>query len=341
MVKELEIRDYFAKYNTLPIIDVRTPNEYASGHIPLAVNIPLFSNDERAIVGTVYKQESKEKAVAIGYEFVKPKLADFVVQCRNVAPQNKVVVHCWRGGMRSRAFAEHLEKNGFETVYIITGGYKSYRNLVLDFFSKPLNIRMLGGYTGSGKTCILKELKKLGEQVIDLEELAHHKGSAFGALGESPQPTSEHFENVLFDQWRVFDSERPVWLEDESARIGKVQLPKDLYAKMRVDKVFFLDIPKEIRAQFLVENYAKYDKKLLEKGIYGISKRLGSQNVAKALDLLQKGAFYEVAMITLNYYDKAYRKGLEIRDIDKIVSVKRPSVDCIENAKCILNLIKK
>ncbi len=337
MLSRITIEEYYKREVLLPLVDVRSPSEYAKGHIPNAVNIPLFSDEERAKVGTVYKKQSKEKAVALGYEFVTPKLQDFWAQSAKVANGGAIAVHCWRGGMRSQSFAQHLHDNGFAKVYVIEGGYKAFRNHVLDFFVQPLQLKVLGGFTGSGKTYVLKELQKMGEQVVDLEGLAHHKGSAFGSLGELPQPSSEYFENILFDQWRHLDLSKPVWVEDESARIGCVQLPQALYEQMREQILYFLDISKEERAKHLVVDYGKYDKEGLAKAIRGIEKRLGGQNAQAALAALEEQNYFEVAMITLNYYDKMYQHGVEKRNKDKVVKVPLPSVDAVKNAQALLS----
>lgn len=340
MIYRIDIERFFAQDMPPALIDVRSPKEYKTGHIPQAVNVPLFSDEERAAVGTAYKQESKEKAIELGYRYVTPKLESFITESESIAPNKVVAVHCWRGGMRSMSFAEHLERNGFKEVYVIEGGYKAYRNYVLRFFDNHLKIKVLGGYTGSGKTYLLKAMKSLGEQVIDLEGLAHHKGSAFGALGEKQQPTSVHFENKLFEEWRHYNPEIPVWVEDESARIGGVQLPENLYKQMRENTVFFVDIPKEKRAEHLVEDYGAFDKKLLAKSILNISKRLGGQHVKRALDELEEGNMKEVAMITLTYYDKAYLYGMNKRNKNKIVRIPLDEIDILNNAKKIIEISK-
>lgn len=325
----------------MPLIDVRSPGEFAQGHIPQAVNIPLFSDEERAAVGTVYKKQSKEAAVVLGYEYVNPKLQYFLDESERVAKGGAVAVHCWRGGMRSQSFAKHLCKNGFEKVYLIEGGYKAFRNYVLDFFEHRFLLRVLGGYTGSGKTHVLKALESLGEQVIDLEGLANHKGSAFGALGEKEQPSSEYFENLLFEKWRQLDLDKPIWIEDESARIGCVQLPRALFEQMREQMLYFLDIPKEERAKHLEKEYGCFDNELLAKAVEGIRKRLGGQHVKAALEALGKKDYFQVAMITLKYYDKAYLYGVEKRLTDKVQSIDLPNVDAEANAKIIIEKMQE
>ena len=299
MLTEISIQEYFTKFSATPLIDVRSPGEYKQGHVIEATNIPLFSNDERAAVGTTYVQKSREKAIELGYKYVEPKLQWYVDESRMVAPEGVVAVHCWRGGMRSHAFAEHLIKNGFSQVYLITGGYKSYRKLVLDFFEQPFKLRILGGYTGSGKTFVLKEIGKLGDQIVDLEGIAHHKGSAFGAIGEQKQPTVEHFENKLFDVMRHLVLNKPIWLEDESLNIGRVKVPIMLFRQMREQVVYFVDIDKKLRAQHLVDAYANYGNDLLASGINAIAKRLGGLNVKEAHQYLQENNYYEVALIAL------------------------------------------
>jgi selenide, water dikinase len=330
MFSEISIEE--ALLLQLPVIDVRSPGEYEHGHIPQAVNIPLFSNDERAHVGTVYKQQSREAAIDVGYKYVTPKLNDFISRSFDVAPDGKVIVHCWRGGMRSQAFAKFLSENGFSDVKVIAGGYKFYRRLVLSDFAIPVQLNVLGGYTGSGKTYILNELKKSGKQVIDLEGLAHHKGSAFGGIGQAEQPTVEQFENNLHDKWRKLDLNDAVWVEDESYDIGRVKIPAPLFRQMTDGRLIFIEIPKEERAKHLVEEYGLCDSQALADAVLRISKRLGGLRVKNALNHLDERNFYEVAFIALHYYDKTYLKGMNRRNRERVIRISLPSTNHSENA---------
>ena len=262
MKQVITIDFYFQHLEHIPIIDVRSPGEFAKGHIPDAHNIDLFTDEERAIVGTAYKKESKERAVEIGYEFVVPKLNDFITKSIGIAPDKEVVVHCWRGGMRSNAFADHLIENGFKRVYVIEKGYKAFRNYVLQFFENPYNLKILGGYTGTGKTEILHFLENKGKQVVDLERLANHRGSAFGGIDLPPQPTNEQFENNLFSKLRHLNPNLPIWVEDESITIGTVLIPNQFYFKMRDVPVYFLDVPLTKRVEHLIDTYANSSKLL-------------------------------------------------------------------------------
>lgn len=334
MVREITIDEYLS--SGLPLIDVRSPGEFAGGHIPGAVNIPLFTDEERALVGTAYTWESAEKAMEIGYRFVNPKLSDFLVRSEKISEKGRVAVHCWRGGMRSRAFATHLSENGFREVPVITGGYKAFRNYVLRFFSLPYTLNIVGGYTGSGKTEILRYLQGSGYQAVDLEGIARHKGSSFGGLGQDQQPSQEQFENDLFEAMRAFDPSGTIWLEDESHNIGGVTLPMALFRQMSMSRVFFLDIPKEIRAGYLVREYALYEKELLAEALSRISRRLGGQPYKLALNCLQEGRFYDLASLVLTYYDKKYRSGLNLHDPGNVITIQTGSTDPAVNAKIIL-----
>jgi tRNA 2-selenouridine synthase len=336
MLQRITIDKYLSGEPLLPVIDVRTPAEFATGHIPGAVNIPLFSDEERTRVGTVYTKESPDKAYDLGYKYVKPKLDHFVESSQEVSVNGKVAVYCWRGGMRSRSFAEHIEANGLQEVDVIEGGYKAFRQHALEAFSQPDNLYILGGYTGSGKTRILKELEHQGEQVIDLEGIAHHKGSAFGAIGQPEQPKNEHFTNLLFWEWKSLDRSRPVWLEDESIHIGRVFIPEVLFERMRESVVCFLEIPKEVRAHLLVEEYAGIDAGMLADSVRRISKRLGGKRTAEAMEALQRNDYYQAAIITLDYYDKFYLKGLNRRDSEKVVVIPSDTIDAGTNAEVVL-----
>ncbi len=341
MISEIEIDKFLKLQNNIPVIDVRSPSEFKKGHLPHAVNVALFSDTERADIGTTYKQVSKEKAYRLGLKYIKPKLQSLLKKTQHAAPSKKIAIYCWRGGYRSHAFAEYLQTNGFLQIYIISGGYKAFRNYVLKSFDKNIKLMVLGGFTGSGKTEILKLLDNKALQVIDLESLACHKGSAFGNIDQKPQPTVEQFENNLFWKWKNLDFSKPVWVEDEGHNIGKVKIPINLYYKMRSDTVIFLDIPKKERAQNLVKQYSEFDNKLLEESIIKIKKKLGDQNKKTALEMLKKNNYFEVAMIMLNYYDKYYMKGLSARDNRKVFTLKLKSTNTEENTKILLKYIEK
>jgi len=308
MIQVVSIK-YFLQ-NPQPLIDVRSPGEFSKGHIPGAINVPLFSNEERAEIGTAYVQRSREEAMKLGYKYANPKKQFYIDECRKAAGDGPLTIYCWRGGLRSQLFTEHLYKNGFNKLSRIEGGYKSWRRLANDFWQKPHNIQIIGGYTGSGKTLVIKELISQGHQAIDLEALANHKGSAFGAIGQASQPDTEQFENILFEIWRNFDSGKPVWLEDESRNIGKVFLPDPVYTQMKDAPVYFLEIPREKRAEYLVEDYSNAGIEDLAKSVKKISKRLGDKNTRTALKWLEEKRLYEVAYLALEYYDKSYKRVL-------------------------------
>jgi tRNA 2-selenouridine synthase len=293
------------------VIDVRAPSEFRQGHIPGAVNIPLFDDAERKEVGTTYKQVNKEAAMYLGLEFAGKKLVELARAGEKQAGRHRsLLVHCWRGGMRSRSMVWLFETLGLHC-YLLEGGYKTYRRYVHQVLDRPLKLNVVGGRTGSGKTDILHELEKMGEQVLDLEGLAHHKGSAFGSLGEEEQPTTEQFENDLCERMLGVNPDRILWIEDESRNIGKCVLPGGLYSRMRESKIIFLDISRELRAQHLVRHYASYDKDALKACIGKIQKKLGGDRTREALDSIDRDDFYQTAMITLHYYDKAYMHSLE------------------------------
>ena len=288
------------------LFDVRTPAEYEKGHIPGALNLPLFTNEERAVVGTTYKQVGSYDAFLQGLDYVGPRMRFFVEETKRKAPSGKVAVHCWRGGQRSSSMGWLLDLAGMD-VQVLTGGYKAYRNYVLEQFAActpPLII--VGGPTGSGKTDILHALEKLGEQVIDLEGLAHHKGSAFGALGEEVQPSVEQFENNLYEVFRALDHRRRIWLENESRPIGRVYIPGPLWEQMVKAPLLAVEIPFDDRVKRLVDMYAGYPADELKDSFERIRKRLGGQHFNTAMDALDCGDFATAARIALVYYDKAY-----------------------------------
>jgi tRNA 2-selenouridine synthase len=317
---KLTIDKFLEKAKQTPIIDVRSPAEFEQGHIVGAVNIPLFENDERAKVGTRYKQVSKESAFLLGLEIVGPKLSDMMRKALKVAQNGEILVHCWRGGMRSGSFAMLLNSAGLQA-HTLEGGYKSFRSHTLVFFDKSLTINILAGKTGSGKTDILKELAHRGEQILDLEGLAHHKGSAYGMLGQAPQPSSEHFENLIYQKLSILDTSKPIWIEDESHNVGKCFIPNGLWQQMRVAQTYFIDVPKEIRIKRLMNEYADFDKELLINSTDKIKKRLGGQHHKAAIEAIEANELEKVADITLTYYDKSYLHGLASRVPESIKTI--------------------
>ena len=350
-VEKIYIERFLELAKQHPVIDVRSPAEYKHAHIPGAYSLPLFTDEERKIVGTAYKQESRERAIKIGLDFFGPKMRKMVEETEsaisnwqranknddNLPVANCLLIYCWRGGMRSAGVAWLMDLYGFK-VYTLTGGYKKFRNHVLDTFKFPFQFKLLGGYTGSGKTEVLKALQKKEDSVIDLEAIANHKGSAFGNIGMPEQPGQEMFENLLalelrqksianvqlsinsrssnssFTSDSYMNHDSSIWLEDESQRIGLVNIPNDLWNNMRQSPLYFLDISFEKRLEHLVQEDGQLDRERLIDAIGRIREKLGGLNAKNAIQLLQEGNTIESFRILLKYYDKFYLKALHNRE---------------------------
>ena len=298
------------------VIDVRTPAEFKQGHIAGSVNIPLFTDEERVVVGTLYKKVGKDAAIDKGLEFVGPRMATMVSQARKLYNGNPLLLYCWRGGMRSNSVAWLFNTAGIEA-HTVVGGYKSYRREFGHYLQKTWNYIVVGGATGSGKTDLLKALETSGNQVVDLEGLAHHKGSSFGAIGEQPQPSSEQFENMIFEKMLTFNIAKPVWLENESRTIGKVFIPQKMFADMEKCLLIRLQVPLETRVKRLVRDYTLCNKEDLLNAVERITKRLGGVAAKRAKEAIEVGDFALAAEILLAYYDKTYEYGFAERKSEK------------------------
>jgi tRNA 2-selenouridine synthase len=351
-MRRLQIEEFLRESKSALLLDVRSPSEYNHAHVPGAVNIPLFTDEERKVVGTAYKQKSREDAIKIGLDYFGPKMRGMVEEVENLIGNkqsatsnnvncqlliaNCVFLYCWRGGMRSGAVSWLLNLYGFN-VTVLAGGYKAFRNYVLKSFEQPYHFKILGGYTGSGKTEVLQQLEVNGETIIDLEKLASHKGSAFGSIGMPVQPMQEMFENRLSceflaasyeqSQYTMMNSEQEdltpnskpqtpnhFWLEDESQRIGNLNIPPALWQNMRSSPIYFLDIDFNERLQHITEEYSQCEKEKLSEAIERIKKRLGPLETKTALQYLEEGNIKECFRILLHYYDKHYLKGLNNRE---------------------------
>lgn len=339
MIQTLDIDKFLQLAETIPVIDVRTPLEFVHAHIPGAHNLPIFSNDERVQVGTTYKQKSREAAILLGFDLTGPKWSGFIKQALKIAPEKKILIHCWRGGMRSGAMAWALNLYGFE-VYLLEGGYKRFRNWVLDQFKETYSIFILGGMTGSGKTKTLNQLKDLSQQVIDLEDLAQHQGSSYGSMGQLIQPSQEQFENLLARELNKIDKNTPLWLEDESLSIGRCFIPNPIFHQMRQAPVMKIIVPFQDRVDFLVKEYGVLDKEFLIESTLRIGKRLGPEQTRDAVLAIRENRMDDFIKIVLIYYDKTYANGQGKREKESIHIIQCSSTDAEENSKLLLDHIK-
>ncbi len=312
MLKSIEINTWVNTKKHLPILDARSEGEYDWGHIPDAVSFPVLNNEERKLVGTCYKKEGHDAAVFLGYKLVGPKFYQYIEKAWQQFPKGEIVVHCWRGGLRSRIMGDLLSTAGYD-VYQLKGGYKAYRNHVLSFFETKFHFKVLTGYTGSGKSEKLEQMELEGKQVLHLERIANHKGSAFGYLGMGEQPSQELFENNLFETLFRFDPSQEIWTEDESRKIGKLVLPLNLFEIIRKGDFTFLNVPFEQRVKNIIENYGCFDPKQLIEVTEKLRKRMGDLENRKAIDYLVQTEIENWAEAMLMHYDKQYKYSLSLR----------------------------
>lgn len=334
-VQKISIQEFLLLSRSIPVVDVRSPSEFLHGHIPGAHNIPLFSDEERAAVGTKYKREGRIPAILEGLKHTGSSFITKLDSALRLATGNKLLVHCWRGGMRSEAMA-WLFSLGDISVSVLEGGYKAYRQCALETLAAERKLIILGGMTGSSKTHILRYIGSSGHQFVDLEGIANHKGSAFGALGQAQQPPTEHFGNMLFDKIRFLDNDKPLWLEDESRSIGSVFIPDEIFTRMQQAPTIVLMMPIEVRLPRLLEEYSCYPPEALNNSIVKISKRLGGDNTREALEAVKRGDFRTAITIVLEYYDKAYLHSIKRKANPKITWIESDTDEISVNAGKIM-----
>ncbi len=335
MVIKVSVAAFFERQQQgFPVLDVRSPGEYKQGHIPGARSFPLFDDEERKEVGTLYKQAGPEKAFLVGLDYAGRKMSTYVKKASSLRSKS-LLLHCWRGGKRSESMAWLLSQAG-HTCFVLEGGYRAYRTYIREELESMTNFMVLGGMTGSNKTGMLLEMKKQGMQVVDLEGLAHHKGSAFGHIDEPEQPTTEQFENNLFANVQKMDPERPIWLEDESRTIGRVVMPEKFYLHKKHAPLLVVEVPLSSRVEHLVASYARIDDDYLLKALEKIKKRLGGDLYAKCVHALEQKDYHYVAEATLSYYDKAYTYAITTgRDLQKIHYLSLKDTNPVEGAQKI------
>jgi len=298
-----------------PLIDVRSPGEYYKGHMPNSINIPLFDNDERSIIGTIYKKEGRKKAVIEGLKFFEKKMEllldnlfmsiDSYKTIPNKNNEFFIRIYCSRGGMRSQSIAWLLDKYKLNPI-TLKGGYKIYRRWVLDSFSKKVEYSSYCGKTGTGKTRLLSLLEKYKYQTIDLEGFACHRGSTFGGLGMKEQPSNEQFENKIAEKLYSFKITNYIFVEAESANIGKCKIPHEFFNQMKNSRRIEIIRSESNRLDELIDTYSVFKKEELQESVLRIKKRLGPQRTKIALESINNERWDLVCKSVLDYYDKCY-----------------------------------
>eukprot|EP00931_Biecheleriopsis_adriatica_P103786 TRINITY_DN78583_c0_g1_i1.p1 TRINITY_DN78583_c0_g1~~TRINITY_DN78583_c0_g1_i1.p1 ORF type:complete len:611 (+),score=116.00 TRINITY_DN78583_c0_g1_i1:33-1835(+) len=339
-------------------VDVRSPSEYQTGHIPGAINIPLFDDDARAAVGTDYTRKGRYEAIRRGLSLAGSNFASFLdaLQENGAKPGCRLLVYCWRGGMRSGSMGWLFSLCGYK-VNTLDGGYRSYRRWCKtivgnEFVPAAAPVIVLAGCTGVGKTAILHELRARGEQFLDLEGLANHRGSAFGSMGQPPQPSNEAYENVLALATRRVDPKQPLWIEHESNHVGKVLVPFGIMEWVKSapgGAMVLLSMKQELRVQRLVEDYCAEANVKTEGWVehlkncisLGLAKKLGGLRVKQALQLLDEGKWAEVAAMMLDYYDKLYNRWASESSSTHKIQVECPTADASDNAERVLHAVSE
>ncbi len=333
MITQLNCKDFI--HHPGICLDVRSPMEFIESAITNAHNIPLLNDENRKAVGICYKQKGQDAAITLGYQLINPIKQQLIDQLITITAEKEIKLYCARGGLRSQKMAEFLDPIGYN-VLVLKGGYKAYRNYAIKHIARFKNICILSGYTGCDKTGILEQLRLRGEQVLNLEALANHKGSAFGGLGENEQPRNTQFRNLIFESLRKYDPEKRLWIESESITIGRVSIPDELWINMLEANGIEIVLPIEKRIDFIVKSYGKFDKELLIASIQKISKRLGGQDTKALCEKTENNELHEVVERLLKYYDKAYESGRKKRNCQNYVKFNLENIDAVENSRLLL-----
>jgi tRNA 2-selenouridine synthase len=336
MPHSVESEEFLELSGSLPVIDVRSPLEFQKGHIPSAINIPLFENPEREKVGIIYHGKGRTEAIKKGFKIIGPKLDSLIQALEKQVTTRSLLLYCWRGGIRSSSMALLYEANGY-VCSVLTGGYKSYRRFIRTRLENKANIILIGGMTGSGKTEVLRYLEQSGEQILDLEWLASHKGSVFGGFGEKNQPTTEQFENNLYDHWKKFDLSKRIWMEDESISLGNVFIPDPLWEQMKNSPVLCIKIPFRERVKRIIEKYSGINDDHIYEGLRKLNRRLGSEQTKASIISMNKKDYKSVAATLLKYYDKKYLHSLSERQYKPADTITLTKFDASAFAEKLIN----
>ncbi|RIW16428.1 tRNA 2-selenouridine(34) synthase MnmH [Algoriphagus lacus] len=306
----ITLEEFWTLRKQFPMIDARSEGEFAQSHIPGSFNLPILNDQERIVVGTLYKAKGSEEATIKGFELVGPRFHEILKVARNQFPEKKIIVYCWRGGMRSQILSWLLTMVGFQ-VYRLKGGYKTYRTFTFNEVRKERSLIVLGGKTGTAKTLLLKLLREKGEQILDLEGIANHKGSSFGSIGQPPQPSVEQFENLIAEDLRLLDPLQHTWVENESRKIGRLIIPDRLFEQM--SKSPLIDIQKSIdeRIAHIANEYGDLPEEGLIAAVLRLKKRLGGLRTQEAVDAIKAKDSVSWISNLLIYYDKTYEFDLE------------------------------
>lgn len=326
--RELAVEDLDGLKSPL-IIDVRSPSEFAVERIPEAINIPLLSDAERVMVGIIYKSEGDLVARRRALSIIAPKIPELIEEILSHKDRTRpIVVHCWRGGLRSEAVSSVLSIAGISS-YRLSGGYKAWRNMVLkdlvegryDF--EPI---VLYGLTGAGKTELLHELSKRQFQVLDLEALANHRGSTFGGLGLAEQPSQKNFEAALWNQLRKFDRNKPVFIEAESRKVGKVSVPDQILKKIKEGPAILVESSLQARAKRITHDYldacksTEYALQEAQGMLVRLKDALGKARIEEIGHLLTNELIEDAVQALLaEYYDPLYNKSIKVRSFELTV----------------------
>lgn len=334
---QIDLEQFLELRESIPVLDARSEGEFAQGHIPSSINLPILNNEERKIVGTIYKQQGNQEAILKGFELVGPRFYTIIQDALRLFPDKKIMTYCWRGGMRSEIISWLLSMAGFE-IFRLKGGYKTYRTFTYETVRSHRDFIVLGGKTGVGKTVLLHELKKMGEYVIDLEDLAKHKGSSFGGIGQPPQPSIEQFENLLAEELFKIPLSEKIWIENESRRIGKVNIADELYANIIESPLIEIVKSDTERIDHIAAEYSNLPQNELLDAVKRLQKKLGGKRTAEAIEDIMEERHPSWIANMLVYYDKTYGYELDSHKREQTFQVDLSNTDSEKSLKKLLAL---